>query len=181
MCDSNVITCPRKQADVNLTNDSDSGKHAFRDFKFVVILTFLIIVTVTAVYVLQTCYMALWVNMLMKKLTCSKIYQTLTMWQVLFILITLRIVTLMIPNLMTPIFGHFMGRLKTVECTLPIHIGQILVVLVLVLCIYRESGKGVGFMESRHVFWKFFSQKMQQSSCRLSTNNQCAKREYYLS
>ena len=32
MCDSNVITCPRKQADVNLMHDSDSGKHAFRDF-----------------------------------------------------------------------------------------------------------------------------------------------------
>ena len=32
MCGNNVITCSRKQVDVGLKYDSDSGKHAFKGF-----------------------------------------------------------------------------------------------------------------------------------------------------
>ena len=49
----------------------------------------------------------------------------------------LRIAVYMVLNQMTYILGHFMARSITVSCTLPIHTGLILGILVLVLFIFR--------------------------------------------
>ena len=62
MCDNNVITCSRKQPDVGLKYDSDSGKHAFRDFNKVCnnidFSNTCVLITMMAVHVLQTSCMA---------------------------------------------------------------------------------------------------------------------------
>ena len=121
MYDNNGITCSRKQVDVGLKYDSDRGKHAFKGFNKVCNN---IDFSNNSNYDSSSCSAnncrALRANMLMKMCICLNIHQLLIMWRVLSILMTLRIVALMTPNFMYPIFGHFVGRLKTVLCTLPI-------------------------------------------------------------
>ena len=75
---------------------------------------------------------------------------------------------------MTPTFGHFIVRSITVPCTLPIYIGQILMVFVLV---YIQGVQHKGwFLWS--LFGSIFSHQMQQTSCGLFTNYQHAKCKY---
>ena len=51
----------------------------------------------------------------------------------------------MVIDLMNPLFGLFIGRLITVSCISPIHIGQILGILVLVLFTFGAPNIRVGF------------------------------------
>ena len=125
--------------------ESDKGKHMFRDFSKVCHkVDFSNVVNKDSFFSVNLLHPPS-VNTFLKTLIWLVFNLISIIWLAHLFLNTLRIAACMGLYHMTPIFGHYVGRSTTVSSTLPIHIGQILGVLVLVLFTDELATTGVGF------------------------------------